>query len=103
MDITYVPMRSGFLYLTAIIDLYSRFVIHWKLGNSMEARRCRDLVAEALEIHQVALENFNTDQRETGNGCLRIQRDQHPHRLVNSNCAKVRLLRGQTKRRLTFN
>ena len=61
-DITYVPMRRGFLYLTAIIDLYSRYVVHWKLCNSMEASWCRDLVAEALDIHQVAPEIFNTDQ-----------------------------------------
>ena len=61
-DITYVPMRRGFLYLTAIIDLYSRYVVHWKLCNAMEASWCRDLVAEALDIHQVAPEIFNTDQ-----------------------------------------
>ncbi len=61
-DITYVPMRRGFLYLTAIIDLYSRYVVHWKLCNSMEATWCRDLVAEALDIHRVAPEIFNTDQ-----------------------------------------
>jgi putative transposase len=45
-DITYVPMKRGFLYLTAVIDLYSRYVVHWKLANSMEAIWCRDLVAE---------------------------------------------------------
>jgi putative transposase len=61
-DITYVPMKRGFLYLTAVIDLYSRYVVHWKLANSMEAIWCRDLVAEALEIHQVAPKIFNTDQ-----------------------------------------
>lgn len=61
-DITYVPMKRGFLYLTAIIDLYSRYVVHWKLCNSMEASWCRDLVAEAIELHGVHPEIFNTDQ-----------------------------------------
>jgi putative transposase len=61
-DITYVPMKRGFLYLTAIIDLYSRYVVHWKLANSMEATWCKELVVEALEIHQVVPNIFNTDQ-----------------------------------------
>ncbi len=50
------------MYLTAIIDLYSRYVVHWKLCNSMEASWCRDLAAEALDIHQFTPEIFNTDQ-----------------------------------------
>ena len=36
-DITYVPMKNGFLYLTAVKDLCSRYVVHWKVSNSMEA------------------------------------------------------------------
>lgn len=36
-DITYVPMKNGFLYLIAVIDLCSRYVVHWKVSNSMEA------------------------------------------------------------------
>ena len=55
-------MKRGFLYLTAIIDLYSRYVVHWKLCNSMEASWCRDLVAEAIDLHRVRPEIFNTDQ-----------------------------------------
>ena len=61
-DITYIPMKRGFLYLTAIIDLYSRYVVHWKVCNSMEASWCRDLVQEAIELQQVKPEIFNTDQ-----------------------------------------
>lgn len=36
-DITYIPMAKGFMYLTAIIDLYSRYVVHWSVSNSMDA------------------------------------------------------------------
>ena len=61
-DITYIPMKTGFLYLNAVIDLYSRYVVHWKLSNSMEAVWCRDLVAEALELSGEVPEVFNTDQ-----------------------------------------
>lgn len=61
-DITYVPMKNGFLYLTAVKDLCSRYVVHWKVSNSMEAAWCRDLVAEALEISGTTPEIFNTDQ-----------------------------------------
>ena len=39
-DITYVPMAKGFLYLTAIMDWYSRFVLAWRLSNSMDVRFC---------------------------------------------------------------
>lgn len=37
IDITYIPMKKGFMYLTAIMDLYSRFIIGWSLSNTMEA------------------------------------------------------------------
>jgi putative transposase len=40
MDITYIAMSKGFMYLTAIIDVYSRYVVGWGLSNTMEARYC---------------------------------------------------------------
>lgn len=51
IDITYIPMRHGFMYLTAIIDLYSRFVVGWKLHNTLEAGHCLDLLKEAVSAH----------------------------------------------------
>lgn len=50
-DITYVPMRKGFMYLCAIIDLHSRYVVNWSLSNTMSAEWCRDVMAEAIEVH----------------------------------------------------
>lgn len=59
-DITYIPMRNGFLYLTAVIDWYSRFVLAWKLSNSLDGLFCREVLLEALRIAHPEI--FNTDQ-----------------------------------------
>ena len=47
-DITYIPMKKGFMYLTAVIDLYSRRVMNWSVSNSMDAELCKDLIEEAI-------------------------------------------------------
>jgi putative transposase len=60
-DITYIPMRNGFLYLTAVIDWYSRYILSWRLSNSLDGLFCREVVLEALE-HFGIPEWFNTDQ-----------------------------------------
>ena len=59
-DITYIRMRNGFLYLTAVIDWYSRYVLAWKLSNSLDGRFCREVLLEALA--KGSPEIFNTDQ-----------------------------------------
>lgn len=61
MDITYVPMKKGFMYLTAIIDLHSRYVIHWSLSNTMTAEWCTEVLKGAIEKFGKP-EIFNTDQ-----------------------------------------
>jgi len=61
IDITYIPMKKGFMYLTAIIDLYSRFVVNWSVSNSMDAEWCRQTLEEAIEEHGRP-EIINTDQ-----------------------------------------
>lgn len=60
-DITYIRLCSGFLYLMAIIDWYSRYVVSWKLSNSLESEFCAEALMDALENHP-APEIFNTDQ-----------------------------------------
>jgi len=60
-DITYIPMRKGFLYLVAIMDWYSRKVLSWRLSNTMNADFCVDALAEALANHGQP-EIFNSDQ-----------------------------------------
>lgn len=59
-DITYIPMVSGFLYLVAIMDWYSRFVISWRISNCMDLSFCLEALEEALE--QASPEIFNTDK-----------------------------------------
>ena len=59
-DITYLRMRNGFLYLTAMIDWYSRYVLAWRLSNSLDGLFCRDVLREALRKGTPDL--FNTDQ-----------------------------------------
>jgi putative transposase len=59
-DITYVPMRHGFMYLTAVIDWYSRYVLTWRLSNTLEGRFCLEALDEALTMGRPEI--FNTDQ-----------------------------------------
>jgi putative transposase len=51
IDITYVPMRKGFMYLCAIIDLHTRYVVSWSLSNTMTAQWCRSVVEDAITDH----------------------------------------------------
>ncbi len=60
-DITYIPVRRGFLYLVAIMDWASRFVLAWRLSNTLDAGFCTDALDEALARYG-APEIFNTDQ-----------------------------------------
>ena len=60
-DITYIRVLGGFLYLTAIIDWYSRYVLSWELSNTLEADFCVGALEKALHHHGVP-EIFNTDQ-----------------------------------------
>ena len=59
-DITYVPLPGGFVYLAATIDWFSRYVVAWRLSNSLDAAFCRDMLDEALAAGTP--EVFNTDQ-----------------------------------------
>ena len=60
-DITYIPMRRGFLYLAAIMDWHTRKVLSWRLSNTMESGFCVEALEEALTLHGRP-EIFNTDQ-----------------------------------------
>lgn len=60
-DITYIPMKAGFVYLVAIIDWYSRRVLSWRLSNTLDSRFCVDALEEALERFGQP-EIFNSDQ-----------------------------------------
>jgi putative transposase len=61
MDITYIPMEHGFMYLAAIIDVYSRFVVGWDISNTMDSEWCKGIVSKAIAQHG-SPNIFNTDQ-----------------------------------------
>ncbi len=59
-DITYVPLRHGFLYLVAVMDWYSRYVLAWRLSNTLEGTFCLEALDEALARRRPEI--FNSDQ-----------------------------------------
>ena len=61
MDITYIPMARGFVYLAAVIDWYSRKVLSWRVSITMDVQFCLDTVQEAIDHHGTP-DIFNTDQ-----------------------------------------
>ena len=61
IDITYIPMKKGFMYLFAVIDLYSRYVVGWSLSNTMTADWCADTLQTCFSIYGCP-EIINSDQ-----------------------------------------
>lgn len=59
-DITYIPLRRGYMYLTAILDWHSRCVLSWRLSNTLDAGFCLEALDESLS--RCRPEIFNTDQ-----------------------------------------
>jgi putative transposase len=59
-DITYLPLPSGFMYLAATIDWFSRYVVAWKLSNTLDGSFCQEMLEAALATGTPAV--FNTDQ-----------------------------------------
>lgn len=59
-DITYIPMRSGFMYLVAVMDWFSRYVLAWQLSNTLESTFCLEVLQQALQLGRPGI--FNTDQ-----------------------------------------
>lgn len=59
-DITYVSMAEGYMYLVAIMEWYSRYVVSWRLSNTLDGVFCREALKEALGRGKPAI--FNTDQ-----------------------------------------
>lgn len=51
IDITYVPMRKGFMYLTAVIDVYSRYIVGWGLSNSLDAESSLQALKQAITMY----------------------------------------------------
>ncbi len=61
IDITYIPMKNGFLYLTAIIDIYSRYIVGWGISNTLDADASLSVLKQAIK-EQGKPEIINSDQ-----------------------------------------
>jgi putative transposase len=61
MDISYIPMARGFIYLAAVVDWFSRRILSWRLSITMDVSFCLEALDEALAKHGSS-EIFNTDQ-----------------------------------------
>jgi len=61
IDITYIPMKDGFMYLTAIIDVYSRYIVGWGISNSLEAEASLSVLKQAIRDNGKP-EIINSDQ-----------------------------------------
>lgn len=61
-DITYIRLQSGFMYLVAVIDWFSRYVLSWRLSNTLTNDFCIEAVEEALTLTKKKPDIFNTDQ-----------------------------------------
>lgn len=75
-DITYIRLKHGFVYLTAIVDWYSRYVLSWRLSTTLDAGFCMDALKEAIAVYGTP-EIFNTDQGSqfTSDDFLQILKD----------------------------
>lgn len=60
-DITYIPMKKGFMYMMAVIDVHSRYIVHWSVSNTMDAAWCARVIREAFGLCGVP-DIVNTDQ-----------------------------------------
>lgn len=60
-DITYIPMQKGFMYLTAVMDVYSRKILSWGISNSQDAKWCKQVLEEAIREYGIP-EIVNSDQ-----------------------------------------
>jgi putative transposase len=96
-DITYIPMRRGFMYLVAVIDWYSRYVLSWEISNTLDGRFCLTALETALAHAQPEI--FNTDQgaqftAQAFTGCLlaagvRVSMDGRGRALDNVFCERL--------------
>ncbi len=59
-DITYLPLAGGFMYLTAVIDWFSRYVLTWRLSNTLDSLFCVEALSQALTLGKPEI--FNSDQ-----------------------------------------
>ena len=65
IDITYIPMKHGFLYLTAIIDWYSRCIVGWELDDTLDTRACIEACKKAFKVAKPMILNSDYAEEKT--------------------------------------
>ena len=75
-DITYIGLSSGFVYLTAIIDWYSRYVLSWRLSNTMDREFCVACLEEAIRKYGTSdIHNSDQGSQYTSNSYIKVLKD----------------------------
>lgn len=74
-DITYIPLNNGFIYLVAYLDLYSRFVLSWKISNSLESSFCIDALEESFAFGTPLILNSDQGVQYTSNNHVNILKE----------------------------
>lgn len=79
IDITYIPMRGGYMYLCAIIDLWSRYIVGWSVSNTMEAEWVCSVVRDAVALHgKPQIINSDQGSQFTSDEYQRLFKDGQP-------------------------
>lgn len=71
-DITYIKTNNGFMYLTAVIDVYSRYIVSWELSNSMSKDLCTSVLEKALRIASPEIVNTDQGSQYTSNDFINL-------------------------------
>lgn len=77
IDITYIPIRRGFLYLTAVIDWYSRCIVGWELDDTLDTRACIRACEKAFKVAKPAILNSDQGCQFTSSEYKRFLADNH--------------------------
>lgn len=72
IDITYIALNNGFIYLTALIDLFSRYIVSWSLSNSLDNTFCIETLQNALLIGKPTIHNSDQGSQFTSNNYIEI-------------------------------
>ena len=71
-DITYLPMERGFVYLVVVMDGHSRYVLSWRLSNTLEAGFCAEVLMEALDRGRPEVSNTDQGSQFTSRGFTQV-------------------------------
>lgn len=74
-DITYIPVENGYIYMVAVIDIYTRFVLSWRLSNSLESDFCIKALEEAFKFGKPQIMNSDQGVQFTSQSYIKLLKD----------------------------